>query len=63
MTTVREETFELLRKLGVTTMFGNPGSTEQPFRKDFRTTSPTSSDCRKRQCSAWQTVLLSRHAR
>ena len=35
MTTVREETFELLRKLGVTTMFGNPGSTEQPFLKDF----------------------------
>jgi benzoylformate decarboxylase len=35
MATVREVTFELLRKLGMTTIFGNPGSTELPFLRDF----------------------------
>ncbi|BBL79000.1 benzoylformate decarboxylase [Rubrobacter xylanophilus] len=30
-TTVREATFGLLRGLGMTTIFGNPGSTELPF--------------------------------
>lgn len=35
MGTVRETTFELLRDLGMTTVFGNPGSTELPFLKDF----------------------------
>ena len=34
-TTVRESTFELLRAIGLTTVFGNPGSTELPFLKDF----------------------------
>lgn len=33
--TVREVTFQLLRDLGITTMFGNPGSTEETFLKDF----------------------------
>jgi benzoylformate decarboxylase len=40
MTTVREATYELLRERGMTTMFGNPGSTELPmlsgFPADFR---------------------------
>lgn len=35
MAPVREITFELLRGLGVTTVFGNPGSTEIPLLKDF----------------------------
>jgi benzoylformate decarboxylase len=35
MATVREATFDLLRCLGMTTVFGNPGSTELPFLKDF----------------------------
>jgi benzoylformate decarboxylase len=35
MGTVREVTLDLLRELGVTTIFGNPGSTELPFLKDF----------------------------
>ena len=35
MATVREVTFDLLRSLGMTTIFGNPGSTELPFLKDF----------------------------
>jgi benzoylformate decarboxylase len=33
--TVREVTYELLRSLGLTTVFGNPGSTEETFLKDF----------------------------
>jgi len=33
--TVWEATYNLLRKLGLTTVFGNPGSTEQPFLKNF----------------------------
>ena len=33
--TVHEVTYDLLRKLGLTTVFGNPGSTEQTFLKDF----------------------------
>ncbi|ULH17254.1 benzoylformate decarboxylase (plasmid) [Deinococcus sp. KNUC1210] len=35
MPTVREATYALLRELGLTTIFGNPGSTEEPFLKDF----------------------------
>jgi benzoylformate decarboxylase len=35
MTTVREATFELMRAHGMTTIFGNPGSTEIPMLKDF----------------------------
>lgn len=35
MSTVREATYELLRRFGITTIFGNPGSTELPFLKDF----------------------------
>ena len=38
--TVRDETFRLLRELGMDTIFGNPGSTELPlfrgFPSDFR---------------------------
>jgi benzoylformate decarboxylase len=33
--TVWTVTYELLRALGLTTIFGNPGSTEQPFLKNF----------------------------
>jgi benzoylformate decarboxylase len=33
--TVWDATYSLLRKLGLTTVFGNPGSTEQPFLKNF----------------------------
>jgi len=40
MTTVRDATFELFRRHGMTTIFGNPGSTELPmlanFPDDFR---------------------------
>ena len=30
-----EATFQLLRDLGLTTVFGNPGSTEETFLADF----------------------------
>lgn len=33
--TVREATLQLLRELGITTVFGNPGSTELPLFRDF----------------------------
>src|SRR5947207_6022815 len=33
--TVREAAFELFRAHGMTTMFGNPGSTELPMLRDF----------------------------
>lgn len=35
MPTVREITVALLRELGMTTVFGNPGSTELPMFRDF----------------------------
>ncbi len=35
MATVRGITFNVLRELGMTTVFGNPGSTEIPFLRDF----------------------------
>ncbi|HEY7196981.1 MAG TPA: thiamine pyrophosphate-binding protein [Gaiellaceae bacterium] len=34
-TTVREETYAVMRRLGMTRVFGNPGSTEIPFLTDF----------------------------
>ena len=33
--TVRDVTFDLLRGLEMTTVFGNPGSTEEPFLTEF----------------------------
>src|SRR6476469_10612928 len=35
MRTVRDVTYDLLRSLGLTTVFGNPGSTEETFLKNF----------------------------
>jgi benzoylformate decarboxylase len=35
MTNVREAAYDLLRTRGMTTMFGNPGSTELPMLKEF----------------------------
>lgn len=32
---IRQVTFDLLRKLDITTIFGNPGSTEETFLKEF----------------------------
>lgn len=35
MPTVRDLTFNLLRRLGISTVVGNPGSTEETFLRDF----------------------------
>src|SRR3954471_3236901 len=35
MTTVRDAVYAFLRQRGMTTIFGNPGSTELPFLQDF----------------------------
>ncbi len=35
LATVRETTYQLLRNLGMTVIFGNPGSTELPFLRDM----------------------------
>ncbi len=35
MTSIHDLTYDLLRRHGVTTVFGNPGSNELPFLKDF----------------------------
>ena len=35
MSTVREVAFELFREHGMTTIFGNPGSTELPMLAEF----------------------------
>ena len=35
MTTVRDASFDVMRRHGMTTVFGNPGSTEIPFLSDF----------------------------
>jgi benzoylformate decarboxylase len=35
MPAVREAVVDLLRELGMTTIFGNPGSTELPFFRAF----------------------------
>ncbi len=35
MKTVHQVTYELLRKHGMTTVFGNPGSNELPFLSQF----------------------------
>ncbi|HHW1783915.1 TPA: thiamine pyrophosphate-binding protein, partial [Pseudomonas aeruginosa] len=35
MKTVHSASYEILRRHGLTTVFGNPGSNELPFLKDF----------------------------
>ena len=35
MASVTDRCFEFFRSVGMTTMFGNPGSTEEPFLQDF----------------------------
>src|SRR3954449_12764070 len=35
MTTVRDATLEFLRRVGMTSVFANPGSTELPMFRDF----------------------------
>ena len=53
--TVLEATRELMRRLGLTTVFGNPGTTEVPFLPTGRTTSATSWGCRSPSWWRWPT--------
>jgi hypothetical protein len=56
--TVHDATYDLLRKLGLTTVFGNPGSTEQPFLKNFPSDFQYVLALQKRQRSPWPTDSL-----
>jgi hypothetical protein len=55
--TVRHAVINMLRELGMTRIFGNPGSTELPCFATIPRTSPTSSACRKPWSWAWQTAM------
>ena len=46
--TVREVVFDLFRSFGMTTIFGNPGSTELPMFRDFPAISAMCWACRLR---------------
>ncbi|HEX4170482.1 MAG TPA: hypothetical protein VHZ55_33880 [Bryobacteraceae bacterium] len=48
MKTVRDATYQLLRELGLTTIFGNVGSTEETFLKNFPSDSRYVLLCKKR---------------
>ena len=63
MTTVREATFELFRARGMTTIFGNPGSTELPMLADFPSDFRTCSGCRRPSSSGWPTATPRRRGR
>jgi len=60
--TVREATFELLHAYGMTTIFGNVGSTEEPFLQDLPRTSSTSWGSKRRRSSRWPTDSRRRRA-
>ena len=53
--TVHEVTYDLLRELGLTTVFGNPGSTEQTFLKNFPDDFTYVLGCRRRRWWPWPT--------
>jgi hypothetical protein len=52
MKTVRDVTYQLLREFGLTTIFGNAGSAEETFLKDFPYWR-----CRRRRSSALPTAM------
>jgi hypothetical protein len=54
--TVRDVTFGLLRAYGLTTVFGNVGSTEETFLKDFPSDFVTCWDSRRSRSSRWPTA-------
>jgi thiamine pyrophosphate-dependent acetolactate synthase large subunit-like protein len=72
MTGVHDATYDLLRRHGVTTIFGNPGSNDQTSCRSsriFRQTSAISSACTRALQWAWLTgtpavsARLARNAR
>lgn len=54
---IRDVTFDLLRKLELTTLFGNPGSTEETFLKNFLPIFVTSKHCMNHQRLVQQMVM------
>ena len=55
MSTVHDATYEVLRSLGMVTIFGNPGSNELPFLDRLPRISGTSWHSMKAQ--AWQWLM------
>jgi hypothetical protein len=53
-------TYDLLRRHGVTTIFGNPGSNELPFLKDFPRLTEASRSFRREKLDADHQSELSR---
>ena len=56
--TVRTVTYDLLRSLGLTTVFGNPGRPRRPSCRNSPTISATSWRCRRLPPSRWPTPSL-----
>jgi hypothetical protein len=56
--TVHDATYNLLRKLGLTTIFGNPVRQSSRFLRTSRRTSNMYSVCRRRPPWLWPTALL-----
>jgi hypothetical protein len=55
--TVREITYQLLREVGLTTVFGNVGSTEETFLKNFPSDFRYVLGSRRHRSSRWPTAL------
>jgi hypothetical protein len=55
-TTVRDATYDLLRAYGLTTIFGNVGSTRRRSWKTSPPTSGTSWGCKRPLSSRWPTA-------
>jgi thiamine pyrophosphate-dependent acetolactate synthase large subunit-like protein len=60
MTSVHDRTYDLLRRHGVTTVFGNPGSNELPFLKDFPAEQAWTRQL-EAYCRLWLTVPAQAH--
>ena len=60
--TVRDATYDLLRACGLTTIFGNVGSTEEAFLKDFPSTFATCWHSRRPRWSRWPMASRRRRA-
>jgi hypothetical protein len=55
--TVRHAVIAMLRELGMTRIFGNPGSTELPLFRDYPEDFSYISACRKPWSWAWPTAM------
>ncbi len=60
MTSVHDVTYDMLRRHGVTAVFGNPGSNELPFLKDFPRLTEASGSFRREKLDADHQSELSR---